>query len=89
MSVSATGDCGDEDEDEPLRVSVSGAINIFYIVGIVTAVAFVNESHIPAMGGEDAPLYMKLLREIILVGITSRGSRLRRSPFCSSESSLR
>lgn len=69
MSVSATGDCGDEDEDEPLRVSVSGAINIFYIVGIVTAVAFVNESHIPAMGGEDAPLYMKFLREIILVGI--------------------
>lgn len=59
----------EEEEDEPLRISVSGAINVFYIVGIVTAVAFINESHIPAMGREDAPLYMKFLREIVLVGI--------------------
>ncbi len=59
----------DDEEDEPLRVSVSGAINVFYIVGIVTAVAFLNESHVPAMGREDAPLYMKFLREIVLVVI--------------------
>jgi len=66
----ALAECDDdEEEDEPLRVSVSGAINILYIVGIVTAVAFINESHIPAMGSEDAPLYIKFLREIVLVGI--------------------
>jgi len=69
-AMPALAECDDdEEEDEPLRVSVSGAINIFYIVGIVTAVAFINESHIPAMGSEDAPLYIKFLREIVLVGI--------------------
>lgn len=67
MPVSAATD--DEEDEEPIRVSVSGAINVFYIVGIVTAVAFLNESHVPAMGREDAPLYMKFLREIVLVGI--------------------
>ena len=59
----------DEEDDDQVRISVSGVINIFYIVATVTAVAFVNESYIPAMGGEDAPLYMKFLREIILVAI--------------------
>lgn len=63
-------DSSDDDElDEPLRLSVGGAINVFYVAAIVTAVAFVNPTHIPAMGVEEAPLYMKFLREIILVGI--------------------
>ncbi len=62
-------ECNEDEEDEPLQMTVSGAINIFYIVGIVTAVAFINGSHIPQMSSEDAPLYMKFLREIVLVGI--------------------
>jgi len=62
--------CNEEDEDdEQVHLSLSGAINIFYIVATVTAVAFINESYIPAMGREDAPLYMKFLREIVLVAI--------------------
>ena len=62
---------GDDDEeaDESLRLSASGVVNIFYLMAVVTVVAFVNTSYIPAMGAEDAPLYMKFLREIILVGI--------------------
>ena len=63
---------GDEESselDEPLQLSISGAINVFYVAAIVTAVALVNPTHIPAMGAEDAPLYIKFLREIILVGI--------------------
>ncbi len=59
----------EEELDEPVRLTLSGAVNVFYVVAIVTAVAFVNATHIPAMGAEDAPLYMKFLREIILVGI--------------------
>lgn len=55
-----------EDTDESVRFSVSGAVNIFYVVGIVMAVAFLNESRIPAMGREDAPLPLKFLREIVL-----------------------
>ena len=62
--------CNDEDEDdEQVRLSLSGAINIFYIIATVTTVAFINESYIPAMGREDAPLYIKFLREIILTAI--------------------
>lgn len=56
-----------EDTDESIRISVSGVVNAFYVVGIVMAVAFLNESRIPAMGREDAPIFLKFLREIVLI----------------------
>lgn len=52
---------------KPLRLS--GNINFLYLAAIVCAVAFINPSTIPAMGEEHAPIYMKLLREIVLVVI--------------------
>lgn len=52
---------------KPLRLS--GNINFLYLAAIVCAVAFINPGTIPAMGEEHAPIYMKLLREIVLVAI--------------------
>lgn len=60
---------GENEEDEPLSISVGGVINIFYLSAIVLAVAFVNPSNIPAMAAEDAPVWLKFMREIILVAI--------------------
>ena len=48
---------------------LSGNINFLYLAAIVCAVAFINPGTIPAMGEEHAPIYMKLLREIVLVVI--------------------
>ena len=52
---------------KPLRLS--GNINFLYLAAIVCAVAFINPGTIPAMGEEHATIYMKLLREIVLIGI--------------------
>lgn len=52
-------------EAEPL--CIKGGINFVYLVGVVACVAFLNAGTIPAMGAEDAPLYIKYLREIALL----------------------
>ena len=52
----------DRTEIEPIRIT--GCINFLYLAGIIASVACINESYIPAMGGEDAPLYLRFLREI-------------------------
>ena len=59
----------EDEEDEPIKISFSGAVNLFYLAAILLAVAFVNPHEIPAMEAEDAPWYMRFLREIILVMI--------------------
>ena len=46
-----------------------GKINIIYLVGIILAVSFLNPSYIPAMGDHHSPLYVRFLREIVLVAI--------------------
>ena len=53
--------------DEPVKISFSGTVNIFYLSAILLAVAFVNPAKIPAMAAEDAPWYMRFLREIVLM----------------------
>ena len=57
----------DNTEITPIRIS--GKINFLYLALIILTVAFVNPGKIPAMGDHHAPLYMKYLREIILLGI--------------------
>lgn len=52
-----------------LHLKLSGRINVLYLVGIIMAVLLINGPHIPRMVEPDAPLYMKFLREIVLVGI--------------------
>lgn len=58
------------DVREATPLIVRGKINFLYLLGIVLTVAFVNEGTIKAMGAADAPLYLKYLREIVLVAIT-------------------
>lgn len=55
----------DTREVQPLRIT--GKINLLYLLGIVVAVAFVNAGYIHRMGEADAPVWIKYLREIILV----------------------
>ena len=56
----------DKAQKRPLRIS--GAVNFAFLAGVVCAVAFVNVGTIPAMA--DGPIYMKFLREIVLVLLT-------------------
>ena len=59
------------EEQEPVseKSEFRGLVNVFYLVVILGAVAFINPGQIPAMGEHDAPLYMKFLREIVLVSV--------------------
>ena len=59
---------GDE-ADEPIKMSFSGTVNLFYLSSILLAVAFINPGKLPAMAAEDAAWYLKFLREIVLVAI--------------------
>ena len=58
-------------EQEPVseKSEFRGLVNVFYLVVILGAVAFINPGQIPAMGEHNAPLYMKFLREIVLVAV--------------------
>lgn len=59
----------ESESDEPIRISFSGTVNLFYLSAILLAVAFINPAEIPAMAAEDAPWYMTFLREIVLIAI--------------------
>lgn len=58
----------DAREHTPLKLQ--GKYNFVYLIGVVLAVAFINAGSIPAMGEENAPLWMKYLREIVLLSLT-------------------
>lgn len=58
------------DSRERVRLSLHGKINLIYLLGVILSVAFINEGTIPAMGAEDAPLWLKYLREIVLLSLT-------------------
>ena len=57
----------DSREHTPIRLG--GKINLVYLVGIILAVAFINVGYIPRMGAEDAPIWLKFLREIVLLSL--------------------
>ena len=57
----------DEEERRPLRIY--GQVNIVYLLLIVAAVAFINVGFIPAMGDPEAPVWVRFLREIVLVSV--------------------
>jgi Na+/H+ antiporter NhaD/arsenite permease-like protein len=59
----------ESEEDEPIKISFSGAVNLFYLSAILLSVAFINPNEIPAMAEENAPWYMRFLREIVLVTV--------------------
>lgn len=55
------------DAREAKSLQLTGKVNFIWLAGIVASVAFINAGFIPAMGEENAPLYMKYLREIAMV----------------------
>jgi len=50
---------------KPIRVS--GNINFLFLTGVIIAVAFINKGNIPQMGEANASIWLKYLREIVLV----------------------
>ena len=67
------------DDESGFSINIRGAKNFFLLGGIVLCVAFINPSTIPAMGAEDAPVYMKFLREIALLTIILLSLRMTKS----------
>ncbi len=57
----------DKTEQEPIEIS--GTRNFLYLAMIIAAVLFLNRSYIPAMRQEGAPLYIRFLRDIVLLVI--------------------
>ena len=51
------------DVREARKLQMSGFINIFWVLCVIASTMFINKTYIPAMGAENAPWYLKLLRE--------------------------
>ncbi len=58
------------DAREAIPLQLKGGINFLYLIGVVLSVALINESFIPQMGEEDASIWVKYLREIVLISLT-------------------
>lgn len=58
------------DSRERVPMKIGGKINFIYLLGVLLSVAFINEGYIPQMGEENAPLWIKYLREIVLLSLT-------------------
>ncbi|MBQ7855974.1 MAG: sodium:proton antiporter [Alistipes sp.] len=56
----------EDEEDEPITFSIKGGINALFLIATVAAVALLNPSVVPAMGEEDAPFWLRNLREVAL-----------------------
>lgn len=54
------------DNTEITPISFDGKINILWLLCIIACVMFINPGYIPSMGAEEAPMYLRLLREIAL-----------------------
>lgn len=50
-----------------MLIRCKGALNFLFLIGVVLTVAYVNKGYISYMADEHAPVYVKLLREIILL----------------------
>ncbi len=52
---------------EPIRIR--GSRNCWLLLIVIAAVAFINKGFIPQMGEADAPIWLKYLREIVLLSV--------------------
>lgn len=55
----------DLEEYTPIRVK--GRLNFIWLILIIASVVFLNEQYIPAMAEHDCPVFIKFIREIVLV----------------------
>ena len=72
------------DNANTAKLKISGGINFLWLLCVIASTMFINPKYIPAMGAEDAPFYLKLLREwafiaIILMSLLSTKRDTRRS----------
>ena len=51
------------DGHERVHIHFAGLINVFWLLCVICSTMFINATYIPAMGAEDAPWYLRLLRE--------------------------
>lgn len=56
-----------KDNGNQKKLCLDGKLNFIYLLGVVLSVAFVNEGYIDIMKDADAPIYVKFLREIVLL----------------------
>lgn len=56
-----------KDNGNQKKLCLDGKVNFIYLLGVVLSVAFVNEGYIDIMKDADAPIYVKFLREIVLL----------------------
>jgi Na+/H+ antiporter NhaD/arsenite permease-like protein len=63
-------------DEEGFTVNIRGAKNFILLIGIILSVAFINPSYIPTMGEHDAPIYIKFLREFVLLAIIGISMRI-------------
>ena len=71
------------DAREQVSVTATGLVNIVWLLGVVMSTMFINKTYIPAMGAEDAPWYLRLLREwafilIILLSMVTTKRQVRK-----------
>ncbi len=59
------------DEAQKVSLQFSGLINIVWLLCIIASTMFINKTYIPAMGAEDAPWYLRLLREWVFIAIVA------------------
>ena len=58
------------DHEQQVPLVFKGKHNLLYLVGIVLAVAFINSGTIPEMANPHAPMWLRYLREIVLLSLT-------------------
>ena len=58
------------DYREHKSLELRGKLNFLYLIGVVLTVAMINSGTIPMMAEEDAPFWIKYLREIVLLSLT-------------------
>ncbi len=60
-----------KDNGEQKKLHLDGKINFVYLLGVVLAVAFVNEGTLKFMGDENASVWVKFLREYVLLALAA------------------
>ncbi|MDP4239554.1 MAG: sodium:proton antiporter [Bacteroidota bacterium] len=60
-----------EDSIQIKPIRITGNINFLFLTGVIISVTLINKGTIPLMGSEDAPIWLKYLREIVLVVLTA------------------
>lgn len=55
------------DHAQQTKITLSGHINILWLLCVIVSTMFINKTYIPSMGAEDAPFYLKLLREWVFI----------------------